>query len=621
MVKNSVVNQPTDMIRLGRHADSEQPNNSIVFNASESKIRDISHSGLYISPIRNAYASNLLAYDSITKEVVDIGGNTIKIDDLQVKNLDVMNMTTLNEEHVYTPILSIGEGCPENENVGVDIHGIRMIHDKSDGVLHVNKNTAFDGTVEASQFVGDGGLLSNVQYDLHVDIGDVVENLHVRDKLQADGGLLSNISVSQIKDFKDYSPVFTDLETKRDAIIGRNVYSKGRIHAKGSINSDNKVTASTFHGDGSHLEGVSKPHELKQLQSALSELSQDIERLSKIKVLTQEDINRAILEVNDENTKTTEDIKSSVTKTNDRVCAIEPRIKELDIHNAQIKTNETKLSVIQDTVSMLPDFELIQKNIADIQQVINTFGKHLDVKVNRTKINQAERDITSVNKKIEKILESVRLLDISLKTSVNHSYTIETKLNEYVPLTYIPGIELKIDEIKNAPLKGDGSMISNITLSNVLSCSNQSNTPLFIQNDITSKKLILTGEALPITSRLGEVKTLSMGDLAEINVYKKANCGTLSDNMGGIVFKTRGKEGKLNPNMTLDGNGKLALGTHKSHPSALLTLNSKTSGLLLPRMLNEEMHKINKPEPGLLVYDTDNDAVYVYKKSGWVEIK
>jgi len=609
------------MIRLGRHADSEQPNNSIVFNASESKIRDISHSGLYISPIRNAYASNLLAYDSITKEVVDIGGNTIKIDDLQVKNLDVMNMTTLNEEHVYTPILSIGEGCPENENVGVDIHGIRMIHDKSDGVLHVNKNTAFDGTVEASQFVGDGGLLSNVQYDLHVDIGDVVENLHVRDKLQADGGLLSNISVSQIKDFKDYSPVFTDLETKRDAIIGRNVYSKGRIHAKGSINSDNKVTASTFHGDGSHLEGVSKPHELKQLQSALSELSQDIERLSKIKVLTQEDINRAISEVNDENTKTTEDIKSSVTKTNDRVCAIEPRIKELDIHNAQIKTNETKLSVIQDTVSMLPDFELIQKNIADIQQVINTFGKHLDVKVNRTKINQAERDITSVNKKIEKILESVRLLDISLKTSVNHSYTIETKLNEYVPLTYIPGIELKIDEIKNAPLKGDGSMISNITLSNVLSCSNQSNTPLFIQNDITSKKLILTGEALPITSRLGEVKTLSMGDLAEINVYKKANCGTLSDNMGGIVFKTRGKEGKLNPNMTLDGNGKLALGTHKSHPSALLTLNSKTSGLLLPRMLNEEMHKINKPEPGLLVYDTDNDAVYVYKKSGWVEIK
>ena len=316
------------MVRLGRLSDSEQPKNSIVFNASESKIRDIKHSGLYISPIRNANASNLLAYDTITKEVVEIGGTPLKIDDLQVKNLEVVNATILNEEHAYTPILSIGEGCSENENVGVDIHGIRMIHDKSDDVLHINKNTTFDGTVEASQFVGDGGLLSNVQYDLHIDIGDVVENLHVRDKLQADGGLLSNISVSQIKDFKIIPSVYRP--RNKNAVIGRNVYSKGKIHAMGSINSDNKVAASTFHGDGSHLEGVSKPHELKQLQSTLSELSQDIERLSKIKVLTQEDINHAILEVNDENTKTTEDIKSSVTKTNDRVCAIEPRIKELD---------------------------------------------------------------------------------------------------------------------------------------------------------------------------------------------------------------------------------------------------------------------------------------------------
>ena len=118
-----------------------------------------------------------------------------------------------------------------------------------------------------------------------------------------------------------------------------------------------------------------------------------------------------------------------------------------------------------------------------------------------------------------------------------------------------------------------------------------------------------------------DVHVTASSFIVDSDVFALKGTNLLSDNMGGIVFKTRGKEGKLNPNMTLDGNGKLALGTHKSHPSALLTLNSKTSGLLLPRMLNEEMHKINKPEPGLLVYDTDNDAVYVYKKSGWVEIK
>ena len=621
MVKNSVVNQPTDMIRLGRHADSEQPKNSIVFNASESKIRDISHSGLYISPIRNAYASNLLAYDSITKEIVDIGGNTIKLDDLQVKNLDVVNMKILNEEHVYTPIIRVGEGCENGENVGFDLHGKTIVHDKKSSSIVVDSNTRVNGTMEATQFIGDGGMLSNVQYDLNIDIGDVVENLHVCGELKADGGLLSNISVSQIKDFNEYSPVFTDLETKRDVVIGRNVYSEGRIHAKGNINSDNKVTASTFHGDGSHLEGVSKPHELEQVQNTLKQLSQEIERLSKIKVLTQKDIDCAVLCVSDEASKSIEGIKSDITKTSDRICAIEPRIKELDIHDRHIKTSEHKLTLLQDTVDSLPDFELIQKSISDIQQSIDTFAKHVDVKVNRTKINQTERDISDVNKKIEETHKAFRLLDIHLKTAVNRSDIIESKLDEYVPKTYIPGIERKIEEIKNTPLKGDGSMISNITLSNVLSCSNQSDTPLFIQNDITSKKLILTGDALPLTTRLGEVKVLSMGDLAEINVYKKANCGTLSDTMGGIVFRTRGKDGKLNPNMTLDGNGKLALGTHKSHPSALLTLNSKTSGLLLPRMTNDEMNAINKPEPGLLVYDTENDAVYVYKKSGWVEIK
>jgi len=50
MVKNSGINQPTDMVRLGRYTDCEQPKNSIVFNASDDKIRDIKHSGLYISP-------------------------------------------------------------------------------------------------------------------------------------------------------------------------------------------------------------------------------------------------------------------------------------------------------------------------------------------------------------------------------------------------------------------------------------------------------------------------------------------------------------------------------------------------------------------------------------------
>jgi len=63
------------------------------------------------------------------------------------------------------------------------------------------------------------------------------------------------------------------------------------------------------------------------------------------------------------------------------------------------------------------------------------------------------------------------------------------------------------------------------------------------------------------------------------------------------------------------------LGTHKSHPSAILTLESKTSGFLLPRMTLSDIENIPNPEPGLMVYETENDALYIYKRVGWTEIK
>jgi len=38
-------------------------------------------------------------------------------------------------------------------------------------------------------------------------------------------------------------------------------------------------------------------------------------------------------------------------------------------------------------------------------------------------------------------------------------------------------------------------------------------------------------------------------------------------------------------------------------------------------MSHSEMESIQKPTPGLMVYDNENDTLYVYKKSGWTEIK
>jgi predicted nucleic acid-binding Zn-ribbon protein len=627
MVKNSGINQPTDMVRLGRLSDSEQPKNSIVFNASDSKIRDIKHSGLYISPIRNTSASNLLAYDSITKEVVDIGGTQLKLDDLQVKNLEVVNATILNKEHVYTPILLIGEGCSENENVGVDIHGIRLIHDKSDGALHVNKNTTFDGTVEATQFVGDGGLLSNVQYDLHVDIGDVVENLHVCGELRADGGLLSNITVGQIEDFDGYSPKFNELKVNKDTQIGRSIYVNKSVHAKGNIHSDENIVASHFYGDGTTLTGVSKSVDLEQSNARISELEKHIPRfdpLEKVKPVLERSIKKTNSKL-DEQIQRFDPLEKSSVVHGERISRMEPRVTEIENRLPSIRTCEQKIHALENDMRTLPEIGVLQKRVASIHEQIPIIH---ETKAVVPIIHSNEKRIGDIENKISKL----RDID-AIKTELTKFKYVYSELNKIDPIetrvktcedtlqgvSDLPELRTRISTLETTPLKGDGALISNISLSHVLSCSNETNASIKTHGNVTAHGFYIEGTPT-ITSRLGEIKSLTMSSFAEINAYTKSNNGTTAGNTGGLVFKTKGVDGKISPRMTIDGNGKMAVGTHKSHPSAIATFESNTCGFLPPRMKTSELEGIKNPAIGLMVYDTEKDALCVYKKSGWTVV-
>ena len=635
MVKNSGINQPTDMVRLGRLSDSEQPKNSIVFNASESKIRDIKHSGLYISPIRNANASNLLAYDTITKEVVEIGGTPLKIDDLQVKNLEVVNATILNKEHVYTPILSIGEGCSENENVGVDIHGIRMIHDKFDGALHVNKNTAFDGTVEATQFVGDGGLLSNVQYDLHVDIGDTVENLHVCGELRADGGLLSNITVGQIEDFDGYSPTFNELKVSKDIHIGRSIYVNKGVHSKGNIHSDGNILGSQFYGDGTTLTGVSKSVDLEQSNARISELEKHVPRfepLEKVKPTLERSIKKTNLKLN-EHIKRFDPLEESRVSHNKRISSMEPRVITIEKRLPSIGVCEKRLDILDSSsVSHNERISSVEPRVTEIEKSIALIVKQTPI-IHETKavvpiIHSNEKRIDDIEKKI------IKLHDIDpIKNELTKFKYVYSELTRIDPIEMrmekcentlegvsdLPELRTRLSTLEAAPLEGDGALISNISLSHVLSCCNETDASIKTRGDVTAHGFYIEGTPT-MTSRLGEIKSFAMSSFAEINAYTKSNNGTTAGNTGGIVFKTRGADGKVSPRVTIDGNGKLAVGTSKSHPSAIATFESNTCGFLPPRMKTAELEDIKNPAIGLMVYDTEKDALCVYKKSGWTVV-
>jgi len=631
MVKNSGLNQPTDMVRLGRLTDSGQPRNSIVFNASDETIRDIKHSGLYISPIRNATASNLLAYDSITKEVIDIGGTQLKLRDLQVENLEVVNVSMINEQHVYTPVLHVGEGCKKSEDVGLDIHGIRVIHDKKQGVLTVNEGTKFNGTVEATRFVGDGGLLSNVQYDLNIDIGEVVENLHVVGQLKADGGLLSNITLDQITDFSDY---FNILDISKDINVGRSVYVNKRIHSKGNINSDGKVIAESFYGDGTTLRGITKSVELDATNARVSVLEKEMPRfepLEKAKPVFEAEIDALKKE-----TERFTPLESAIPLLENRVSRVEPRVSAIEKEIPRISTCEHDIATLRKDVRVLPEIQELRKDVNFINTqtpIIHETKKIVPVvESNTDRISAVENTLNRFNE-VDAIKIKLGTFNY-LHKEVTRFEPLEKRIDvceSGLDLTKdLPLIRERIQTLEDAPLEGDGHLISNVSLEHVMTCSNVTDIHLVVNNTVSAKeietecvrsKCLFTYGVPQVTSRLGEVKSLNINGFAEINGYTKANNGTTAGNTGGLVFKTRGTNGKLNPSMTLDGNGKLALGTHKGHPSAILTLESKTSGFLLPRMTLSDIENIPNPEPGLMVYETENDALYIYKRVGWTEIK
>jgi len=631
MVKNSGLNQPTDMVRLGRLTDSGQPRNSIVFNASDETIRDIKHSGLYISPIRNATASNLLAYDSITKEVVDIGGTQLKLRDLQVENLEVVNVSMINEQHVYTPVLHVGEGCKKSEDVGLDIHGIRVIHDKKQGVLTVNEGTKFNGTVEATRFVGDGGLLSNVQYDLNIDIGEVVENLHVVGQLKADGGLLSNITLDQITDFSDY---FNILDISKDINVGRSVYVNKRIHSKGNINSDGKVIAESFYGDGTTLRGITKSVELDATNARVSVLEKEMPRfepLEKAKPVFEAEIDALKKE-----TERFTPLESAIPLLENRVSRVEPRVSAIEKEIPRISTCEHDIATLRKDVRVLPEIQELRKDVNFINTqtpIIHETKKIVPVvESNTDRISAVENTLNRFNE-VDAIKIKLGTFNY-LHKEVTRFEPLEKRIDvceSGLDLTKdLPLIRERIQTLEDAPLEGDGHLISNVSLEHVMTCSNVTDIHLVVNNTVSAKeietecvrsKCLFTYGVPQVTSRLGEVKSLNINGFAEINGYTKANNGTTAGNTGGLVFKTRGTNGKLNPSMTLDGNGKLALGTHKGHPSAILTLESKMSGFLLPRMTLSDIENIPNPEPGLMVYETENDALYIYKRVGWTEIK
>ena len=653
MVKATGVTQPTDKVRLGRLTECDQPHNSIVLNASNAKIDNIEHSGFYVSPIRNANSSNLLAYDTTTKEIVDIGGQKLKISSLEVENLDVVNSNTVHNYYVDNPIFEIAKGNPRaSDDVGIVMHraggNVDIKFSEKEKHLAINKDLSVDGTVKAKIFEGDAGLLSNVQFNF--EIGDTFENLNVTKELRADGSHLTNISINQLNDLKGAS---LDLE---------NVYVDGTLRVKRPIYSQSSVIAPTFVGDGRKLEGIvlkedfekstkrienietilpnfDNSEKFEKIENQINVVASNIPNLEPVQQKVRE-VENSIPNLTPINTKlnTLERVIQTTRQKLDGIKIVEPEKVDLsqieqniDKINFELNSIEPKLLRLQKNIDNIPKVPDLTNNLSILESNFRNTSSDFEKRLHYTKkdiigiITSSEKRLNKVITDTKTELDSVEKRIPILESHISNVHTVEK--NVAVLQSDVPQISnrVKVLEEYNPPpptlqsvTMCESNTVCNVTFENPgTSFTTYGNVG--IGTNTPASRLSIHNKP-DVTSILGEVSAIKINELAQINAYTKANAGVSSGRPGGIVFKTKRPSGDLKDSMTIDGNGSVTIGSSDPHNSAALSINSTCRGLLLPRLTTEQIQNIRKPEPGLMVYDTEKDTFVGYKKSGWTEL-
>ena len=123
---------------------------------------------------------------------------------------------------------------------------------------------------------------------------------------------------------------------------------------------------------------------------------------------------------------------------------------------------------------------------------------------------------------------------------------------------------------------------------------------------------ITVGNGLSANSSTGAVTIVFTGSTGTSGDYLPLSGGTVT---GGTVFQSG-----LTAN-TFYSSGQVGVGTASPNAKAIIEIASTTQGVLFPRMTKVERDAITSPPIGLILFVTDdNEGLYIYKTSGWVQI-
>jgi hypothetical protein len=124
---------------------------------------------------------------------------------------------------------------------------------------------------------------------------------------------------------------------------------------------------------------------------------------------------------------------------------------------------------------------------------------------------------------------------------------------------------------------------------------------------------ITVGNGLSANSSTGAVTIVFTGSTSTSGDYLPLSGGTVT---GGTIFQSG-----LTAN-TFYSSGQVGVGTSNPNVAAIIEIASTSQGVLFPRMTKVQRDAISSPPTGLILFvtDGDNEGLYIYKSTGWVQI-
>ncbi|QIG59529.1 hypothetical protein [Dishui Lake phycodnavirus 2] len=544
MVKNLNTVERGEKVRIGKLQPDTQAENSIIVNASDTIVQ-APHSGFYAAPIRfvASSASNVLAYDATTSEIIETTPPTIQ----QVTEQGNVTADILQFTNGFVSLGPVGLAGNMEPVHSLDIGSNVYIDDTSSSgnVFFARGNVYIEGNLVT---FGETTLI----YSQNISVKDPIIELgqnNVNENLIYDLGVLmkrpgENVGViyreAQDEVFVGYTP---NTASERFITSSANLVT---------MNVVGDVYANAYFGEGRTLTGVAFKEHLE-------------DNVSRIQVLETDARSNALRVSNLETQMASNGIRVGNLESN--LAANSVRIGNLEFN---LQNNSQRISTL---------YAYHASNVLRIQDL------EANVNINvHTRLNNLESNLTDNANRITTL--SARLDDNSFRISVNTANIANlqvTSSNNFANIatlqTYALSNSIRVTTLETS--LQSNALLLNDTVSNLAANSVRISALEVLPAQLVDNSSRIS--ALEVNPEFQGIITGDGGNISNIGLQYVSDLGNTTSNTlhltGGISLKTDGFVGvNVEPEYELHVGGDMKV--NGNFNSTYLTLNGDVNQII-----------------------------------------